>query len=87
MESFAANLQRLRKRLGQTQEELAESMGLSSRYIRRLEAGDVDVGLKTLAKFAKYFGIPVTSLLRSARLAPPKRGRPRGSRAGRPTRR
>ena len=80
MEWFAANLLRLRNRQGQTQEELAEAIGFTSRYIRRLETGEVDVGLKTLAKFAHYFGVALASLLRPARLAPPKPGRPPGQR-------
>jgi transcriptional regulator with XRE-family HTH domain len=80
MESFAANLARRRKRLGQSQEELAEAVGFSARYIRKLEAGEVDVGLRTLAKFAKYFGMPLSSLVRAAKLAPTKVGRPKGVR-------
>jgi len=80
MESFAANLLRLRKHMGQTQEELAEAIGFTARYIRRLEAGEVDTGLKTLAKFANHFGVPLASLLRPAKLAPPKPGRPPGPR-------
>ncbi len=86
MEWFAANLLRLRNRQCQTQEELAEAIGFTSRYIRRLETGEVDVGLKTLAKFAHYFGVPLAWLLRPARLVPAKPGRPPGRRPKRPPR-
>ncbi len=81
MESFAANLVRLRKQSGQTQEQLAEAVGFTSRFIRKLEAGEVDVGLRTLTKFAGHFGVHMTSLLRPAKLAPPNPGRPIGSRS------
>jgi transcriptional regulator with XRE-family HTH domain len=79
MESFAANLARQRKLLSQSQEELAEAVGFSARYIRKLEAGEVNVGLRTIARFAAYFQIPLQTLVRAAKLAPAKVGRPKGA--------
>jgi transcriptional regulator with XRE-family HTH domain len=52
MESFAANVQRLRRKRGWTQEAFADAVGFSPRYIRRLESGEVDATLRTMARVA-----------------------------------
>lgn len=77
MESFAANVQRLRRKRGWTQEDLADKVELSARYVRRLESGEVDATLRTIARVATKLGVTVAAMLRVARLPEPKPGRPR----------
>lgn len=80
---LAANVRRARKRLDLTQEGLAESLKLKDeRYIQRIEAGTVNIGLVMLAKLASALSVTPGSLLRKARLPPSKRGRPEGSGSG-----
>lgn len=81
MESFAANVQRLRRKLGLTQEQLADAVGFSPRYISRLESGEVDATLRTIARVAAKLEVPAAALLRVSRLPEPKPGRPRTRRA------
>ena len=77
MESFAANLRRYRVRAGLTQEELAQTVGLSSRYVTRLESGKVNVTIGVLALLAEAVGTTSAALLRSAKLPIAKPGRPK----------
>jgi transcriptional regulator with XRE-family HTH domain len=81
MESFAANVQRLRRKLGLTQEQFADAVGFSPRYISRLESGEVDATLRTIARVAAKLEVPAAALLRVSRLPEPKPGRPRTRRA------
>lgn len=77
MESFAANVQRQRRKRGWTQEEFADAVGFSPRYIRRLESGEVDATLRTIARVAAALDVPLAGMLKAARLPEPKPGRPR----------
>lgn len=80
MESFAANVHRLRKKHGLTQEAFADAVGFSARYVRRLESGEVDATLRTIARVAAKLGVTVAAMLKVARLPDPKPGRPRARR-------
>lgn len=51
----------LRKARGLRQEDM-EKFGLSYKYYQRIEAGKVNVTLKTLEKIAKAFGVDPTGL-------------------------
>lgn len=64
---LAANLRDLRQRQSMTQEELAERTGLASRHIQKLEAGEVNATLKTVALIAEGLGIEPDELLGRAR--------------------
>jgi len=81
MESFAANVQRLRRKLGLTQEQFADAVGFSPRYISRLESGEVDATLRTIARVAAKLEVPAAALLKVSRLPDAKPGRPRTRRA------
>jgi len=81
MESFAANVQRVRRKRGWTQEEFADAVGFSPRYIRRLESGELDATLRTIARVAAKLGVTVAAMLKVSRLPEPKPGRPRARRA------
>lgn len=49
---LGASLLRLRRAKGFTQEELASSAGLVCRHVQKLEAGEVNATLKTVAALA-----------------------------------
>jgi len=81
MASFAANLVRLRRKRAMTQEQFAEAVGFSVRYVRRLERGEVDVGIRAIARIAKKLDVAPAIMLKTARLVPSKPGRPSASRS------
>ena len=53
----------LRLKTGLTQEDMM-SAGFERRYYQRIEAGQVNLSLKSLNKLAKAFGVPVWELIR-----------------------
>jgi len=59
---LGANLRRLRERNGMTQEEAAETVGVNWRHWQKLEAGEVNVTLKTLAKICEGMGVDIRKL-------------------------
>ena len=77
LESLGANVARHRRRLRLTQSTLAESAGLADRMVQRVERAEVSCTVVTLVRLAEALGIPVSGLLRPARLEPPRPGRPR----------
>lgn len=79
MASVAANIARIRRERGLTQEELAELAGFSARYVRQLESGTTNTGVRTLARVAAALRVEIAALVQPAKLAPPKPGRPRGT--------
>lgn len=76
LRSIAANVRKLRARLGLTQEELGEATGLSYRYLQDIEAGRKNVTVDTLTRLARALRTRPSELLRSANLRVPKAGRP-----------
>lgn len=48
-------LLQLRKRHNLTQQELAENLGISTVYVRKLEKGVVNPGRETLVKYESFF--------------------------------
>ncbi|MCR6111790.1 helix-turn-helix transcriptional regulator [Bacillus sp. A301a_S52] len=52
----------LRKSKKLTQEKLAEKIGISTVYVRKIENGDVDPGKNTLLKYQKYFNEEASTL-------------------------
>lgn len=61
---LAANLRRLRIKLGLSQEEFAERCGLHRTYIGAIERGERNVTLKTLAHIAESLGVGALDLLK-----------------------
>ena len=80
MESFAVNLRRYRVRAGLTQEELAQTVGLSSRYVTRLESGKVNVTIGVLALLAEAVGAPIRVALHELQTVLEQLAHPRGLR-------
>jgi transcriptional regulator with XRE-family HTH domain len=61
--NFPENLRFLRKRLGLSQEELAEKVGLNRGNIASYEKGGVEPNLSTLRTMASFFEISIDMLL------------------------
>jgi len=71
-----ANTCRLRTLKGLTQEELAEASNIETRYVQMVERGRVNLSLDVLVAIATALNVIPSALLRPAKLALPKRGRP-----------
>lgn len=73
----AANVRQLRERRGQSQQDVADEVGVSPRYYRDIEAGVVNLTLETLARLARAVDVEAMELLRPARLKKRGPGRPK----------
>lgn len=60
---LGSNLRRARKRLGLTQEQVAERSGVHATEVSRIEAGKRDPQVSTLEKLAKAVELPPGRLL------------------------
>ena len=67
LERLAHNVLRLRQARKWTQEEAAHQTGMSTRLFQRIEAGDSNVTLTTLARLVDGVGIDALDLLRRPR--------------------
>jgi transcriptional regulator with XRE-family HTH domain len=52
----------IRRKRHWTQEQLAEEMGVSVRYVQRIESGQENLTLRTLARLAEVFDIRVAEI-------------------------
>lgn len=59
---FGKHIRRLRKQAKLTQEEMAEKLRLSTKYIQFIEAGARMPSLKTIYKVARALGVKVQKL-------------------------
>lgn len=59
---LSKNLRALRKRLGWSQEELAEKMGLNRGNIASYESGSAEPKICNLVKFARFFKVSIFDL-------------------------
>jgi transcriptional regulator with XRE-family HTH domain len=59
-------IREIRKERGMNQTELAEKAGISLITISRIERGERDPHVRTLAQIARGLGVPAYELLRSA---------------------
>jgi len=55
-------LLQLRKNHKLTQQGLAEKLGISTVYVRKLEKGDVNPGRETLVKYENFFEVDMKKL-------------------------
>jgi len=60
----ASNLRRLRKKLGISQEDLAEKCGLHRTYVGAIERSERNITLQTLEKLAESLGVSPQDLLK-----------------------
>lgn len=71
LETFAANVRRLRHERGLTQERLAEQADLHLTDIARIETMRRDPGIKVVAKIAHGLDVPASILLEGIGQDPP----------------
>ena len=55
-------LKELRIKNELTQEGLAERLGISTVYVRKIEKGDVNAGLPTMIKYENFFEVSMRTL-------------------------
>jgi transcriptional regulator with XRE-family HTH domain len=60
---FGLGVRECREARGWSQERLAEHAGLNRSYIGEIERGAVTASLATVAKLARAFGLPASSLV------------------------
>ena len=63
IEEMASRLRKLRVKRGLTQDQLAETAGLSRQYVARLERALQDPRLSVLEKLARALGCKVSRLI------------------------
>ncbi len=61
--TLGARAAEARRRLGLSQEKLAERMGISPGYVRRIERGRENLTVKSIAKLAESLGLTLRDLL------------------------
>ncbi|MBI4702179.1 MAG: helix-turn-helix transcriptional regulator [Deltaproteobacteria bacterium] len=61
--TLAANVHRARQAAGLTLEEAADRAGMHWRHWQKIEAGEVNATLRTLARLAGALGTPAGALL------------------------
>ncbi|MCS3886811.1 MULTISPECIES: helix-turn-helix domain-containing protein [Bradyrhizobium] len=69
-EVMAINLRRIRHVKKMTQEELADSAGLSVRYIGAIERADVSASVTVLGRIAEALGVEATDLIKRTAVHP-----------------
>lgn len=60
---FAANMKRLRKERGLTQEKLAELADLHINYVSSCERGERNISIRNIAKMALALGVSMGGLV------------------------
>ena len=61
-----------------TQEQMAEQLGVSLKYVQRVEAGRENLTIRSLVRFANILGVEVAELFAPPRSHEVRRGRPPG---------
>jgi transcriptional regulator with XRE-family HTH domain len=62
LQTFSANLRRIRRDRGFTQESLAHAADLNTTHVAKIERSERDPGVRTVAKLATALGIPAAEL-------------------------
>jgi transcriptional regulator with XRE-family HTH domain len=76
---LAVNLVSLRERKGWSQQQAADAAGMDLKHWQKLEYGDLNPTLRTMASAALALDVPVARLVAATRATPERRpvGRPR----------
>jgi transcriptional regulator with XRE-family HTH domain len=76
--SLGARVAERRRALGMTQEELAERLAVSVKYLQRVEGGKENLTLRSLVTLANGLQLDIAELIQRPRSAPARKvGRPR----------
>ena len=67
----------LRAKAGLTQEQQAERLGFTLKYLQRIEGGGENLTVRSLVKIASVFGVSVTELFHKPRTKQAGPGRPK----------
>jgi len=59
------------------QDQQAEQLGFTLKYLQRIEGGGENLTVRSLVKIARAFGVPVTELFRKPRTKQAGPGRPK----------
>jgi predicted transcriptional regulator len=62
LKKFGANLKKIRKEHGVSQEEMANDLGFSQPYVVKVEAGTVDLSISRVVAIAKRLKVPISLL-------------------------
>ncbi len=60
---FAANVRRVRREQGLTQEKLAEAADLHPNYVSSVERGERNISIRNIERIAHALGVSMASLL------------------------
>lgn len=63
LKKFGANLKKVRKEKGVSQEELANDLGFSQPYLAKVEAGTVNLSISHIVAIARRLKVPLISLI------------------------
>jgi transcriptional regulator with XRE-family HTH domain len=74
-------LAEVRELRGNTQQEVADLLGVSMRYVQAVEAGAENLTLRSLAALASVLHAPVATFFETPSSRVKRRGRPRAKRA------
>ncbi|MGI4809896.1 MAG: helix-turn-helix domain-containing protein, partial [Janthinobacterium lividum] len=69
-EAFGRSIKAARLKAGLTQAELADRSGVRQDDVSRIEAGQVNVTIRTMGRIAKVFGGNVGAMLQTAKDSP-----------------
>ncbi|MFO0762078.1 MAG: helix-turn-helix transcriptional regulator [Byssovorax sp.] len=76
LQYIGANVSRLRRERGLTQEKLAEAAGIETNYVQMIEYVKTNPSVKVLVNLADALGVEAKALLEPAEMQKGKRGRP-----------
>ena len=79
LKSIAANIRKLRLRLGMTQPELAKPAGLATRYVQTLESGKANPTAAVIIKVADALDVAPGALFKEGPMDDRTPGRPKKS--------
>lgn len=64
IKQFGRNVKAERSRLGLSQDDLAEKMGVNNQYISKIECGKQNMSLKKIVELTNYLGTDLKDILR-----------------------
>ena len=70
MVTFGERFKDLREKAGYTQDGFSAKTEISQSYISRIESGDYDPSLKTIARVARAFGMTIAQLMEGVDVDP-----------------